>query len=402
MQIDRIQIYDLAIPFRATVRHSLYARSQTQSIVVVVQDRAGHTGFGEGTPRDYVTGEPLDRSLAAAKALAQQMIGRCLESKAELETLLTHVGDSDAAVSNPAAVCALEIALLDLWAGAARMPLYRLFRSAGSAERPEGDQGVPDRLTYSGVIPFTRDDAELERYLGLVRRLDLATVKVKVDDSDQSLSRLRFIRRKLGDGLDLRVDANGAFAAQGALAFIRKAASVRLSAVEQPVAGNDLDGLKQVTRSSEVPIIADESMYTAHGPYHLIDHQLCHGLNIRLSSCGGFRKAQALYRRAVQNRMTVVLGAHVGESAILSFAGRHLAAICPGAAYLEGSFSKYVLQEDLVRDDISLGAGGAVPVPQGPGLGVEIDAAAIEKWARCYADLTAPKRRPPMQAKGEA
>jgi L-alanine-DL-glutamate epimerase-like enolase superfamily enzyme len=390
MQIDRILIYDLAIPFRTTVRHSLYARSQTQSIVVVARDAAGHTGFGEGTPRDYVTGEPLDRSLAAAEALARQMVGRRLESAADLEALLTQVGASDPAVANPAAFCALEIALLDLWAGAARQPLHRLLLSGGPAAMPERDHRVPERLVYSGVIPFTRSGDELERYLGLVRRLDLAALKVKVDDSDQSLSRLNLIRRKLGDGIDLRVDANGAFTAQGALSFIRKAVPVRLSAVEQPVAGNDLDGLKQVTRNSEVPIIADESMYTAHGPYHLIDHQLCHGLNIRLSSCGGFRKAQALCRQAVQNRMTVVLGAHVGESAILSFAGRHLAAICPGAAYLEGSFSKYVLQEDLVRDDISLGAGGAVLVPQGPGLGVDIDTAVIEKWARRCADLAAP------------
>ena len=253
---------------------------------------------------------------------------------------------------------------------------------------PEGGRRVPERLIYSGVIPFARNVEELERYLGLVQRLDLPAVKVKVADSDQSLSQLSFIRRKLSDGVDLRVDANGAFSAQGALAFIRRAEAVRLSAIEQPVAANDLAGLKQVTENSPVPVIADESMYTVHGPYHLIENRLCHGLNIRLSSCGGLRKAQALYQRAMHQRMTVVFGAHVGESAILSFAGRHLAAICPGAAYLEGSFSRYVLQEDLVSQEISLGASGAVPVPQGAGLGVDIDSAALQKWARLCTDLS--------------
>ena len=92
---------------------------------------------------------------------------------------------------------------------------------------------------------------------------------------------------------------------------------------------------------------------------------------------------------ARRKRFTVIFGAHVGESAILSFAGRHLAATCPGAAYLEGSFSKYVLQEDLVSQEISLGAGGAVPVPQGAGLGVDIDSAALQKWARLCTDLSA-------------
>lgn len=128
-------------------------------------------------------------------------------------------------------------------------------------------------------------------------------------------------------------------------------------------------------------------MYTSRGPFYLIDNNICHGLNIRLSGCGGFQKAYNIYQQATLKNMTVVLGAHVGETAILSFAGRNLAIMCQEAKYLEGSFSKYVLKEDLVNEDISFGPGGVVPVPTGPGLGIEIETPAIENWSELYASM---------------
>ena len=86
--------------------------------------------------------------------------------------------------------------------------------------------------------------------------------------------------------------------------------------------------------------------------------------------------------------MTIVVGAHVGETAILSFAGRNLAMICQGAKYLEGSFSKYVIQEDLVEEDISFGTGGMVPAVNRSGIGIEIKTAAIEKWSERFDSLS--------------
>ena len=172
------------------------------------------------------------------------------------------------------------------------------------------------------------------------------------------------------------------------MAFIKRAKPIHLSNIEQPVAKDDLTGLKEVSENSEIPIIADESMYTQRGPFYLIENNICHGLNIRLSSCGGFRKAYTIYQQATLKNMTVVLGAHVGETAILSFAGRNLAMMCPEAKYLEGSFSKYVLKEDLVNKDISFGPGGVVPVPTDPGLGIEIRTSAIKNWSALYASIT--------------
>ena len=375
MQIEKIRIYDLNIPFCRVVEHGLFARSKTENIIIVLQDVALIKGIGEGTPRDYVTGENLNQCLKSAEKLAKKLLGQKFESFDEVKTFLIDIGKSTEAITSPAALCALETALLDMWSRIQKVPIWKLFRSGESS----------DALFYSGVIPYFWHEKELLQFIEQIKKLELRSVKVKIVDLENGLSQLKLIRQKMGSAIDIRIDANAAFSADEAIRFIKTAKTIKLSAVEQPVSKFDLQGLKEVSRNSDIPIIADESMYTSKGPFYLIDNDICHGLNIRLSSCGGFCKAFELYQRAYSKNMTVVIGAHVGETAILSFAGRNFAVICPGRRYLEGSFSRYVLKEDLVPDNISFGVEGYAPIPTGCGLGIELDEASISAWSNLNA-----------------
>ena len=378
MVIQSIKIYNLKIPFVRTIKHSLFTRDETESIIVVLQDDDGNQGVGEGTPRQYVTGETLDKSLLAIQRFSKMILGKPFETKTELNKLMADISDSDVVSQNPAAFCALETALLDLWSRLDNKSIYQLFDSKNKREN----------LFYSGVIPATNSKNEFIKYVHLIRKLELQSLKIKVTDIEMGISQLKMIRETLGQEMDIRVDANAAFTADTAIRFIESAKSMNLSAIEQPVPKNDLVGLKKVSRHSEVPIIADESMYTSKGPFHLIDNDICHGLNIRLSSCGGFHRACQIYKKARLKKMMIVLGAHVGETAVLSFAGRNLAMICKDADYLEGSFSKYVIKEDLVDHDVSFGSRGMVPVPKNFGLGVDIKQSMIEKWSDLFASLS--------------
>lgn len=375
MKVEKIAIHNLKIPFSRKVEHRLHARQETESIILAVHDSQKMTGFGEGTPRSYVTGERLESSLIAARALAEQVVGQEIGSRDALFAWLTTIGRSDIAHAHPAAYCAFETALLDLWARLDEQTLYRLFGSDYTAVR----------LCFSGVIPFIkREDAFLQT-LHLIQQLNLPALKLKVVDLQSGIAQLKRIRAVLGPDMDIRVDANCAFTSQAAINFIEQAKPMAISAVEQPVAKEDLEGLKTVSAASEVPIIADESMYTARGPQYLIENHICDGINIRLSSCGGFLNAVDLYQKAIASKLMVVLGSHVGETAILSFAGRHLAMLCPEAIHLEGSFSKYVLKADLVKDDVSFGINGEAPKPSGAGLGVTIEPSLIAKWSVPFA-----------------
>ena len=82
------------------------------------------------------------------------------------------------------------------------------------------------------------------------------------------------------------------------------------------------------------------------------------------------------------------IGCHVGETAILSAAGRNLATLCPVASYLEGSFSEYLLTEDLSIQDISFGPQGHAYILSEPGHGINFDFGVIEKWGRLIATLS--------------
>ncbi len=377
MRIEKIRIYNLNIPFCRVIKHGLFSRSKTENIIIVLQDNLGNKGFGEGTPRDYVTGENLNECLKSAETLSHKFLGQQFESFDDVTATLSVFDESIGVKNNPAAYCALETALLDLWSRLHHVPIWQLFTS----------NKLSDSLFYSGVIPYFGHEDELLQFIEQIKKIELRSIKVKITDPEYGISQLKLIRQELGSEIDVRIDANAAFSVEDSIRFIKRAKPIKLSAVEQPVHKYDLQGLKEVSRNSDIPIIADESMYTSEGPFYLIENDVCHGLNIRLSSCGGFRKAIEIFQRAYSKNMTVVIGAHVGETAILSYAGRNIAVICPESRYLEGSYSRYVLKEDLVPENISFGPGGCAPTPSGFGLGIEIDETSIASWSSLCASV---------------
>jgi L-alanine-DL-glutamate epimerase-like enolase superfamily enzyme len=285
-------------------------------------------------------------------------------------------GASPVARRHPAAWCALELACFDLWARCRERPLWRLF-----AERK-----VNRPTRYSTVIPYVEDNDRLQELLQLAKGLQTPSLKLKVVDIDSAIEQLRLVRRVLGPRTDVRVDANAAFSVKQALVFIKAVAPLALSAIEQPVARDDLTGLQLVAIRSPIPILADESMYTAKGVEYLIENKICHGLNVRLSSCGGLQNCLTIWPRARAQGMICQIGSHVGETAILALAGRHLAVISHDCAYLEGSFSKFVLAEDIVEEDITFGRLGHAPLPDGNGLGIRPRQALILKYGRLFGE----------------
>jgi muconate cycloisomerase len=370
MRLSEIRLLGLHIPFRRELSHHLFAHTQTEAIIAVVEDETGCCGMGEGTPRSFVTGEQMHAGRAAAPKLAAMLQGRTIASWTELRSLLTRVGRNDIARRHPAAWCALETACLDLWGQRCHRPLWRLFSAVADTAG----------MRYSAVLPLIAGAEVLQEMLRLVQSIRPPDVKLKVAELQAGIALFRHVRRVLGPDVPLRVDANGAFSADQALYFLEGTLPFGIQAFEQPVPKEDLGGLARVAASSPVPVIADESLYAGGGPEHIIDMGLCQGVNLRLSSCGGILRSLQLVERARSKGLLWQLGAHVGESAILSLAARHFAAVCPDYVYLEGSFSKLVLKEDLCQKHIGFGLEGRAELPEGGGLGLEIDLERLKRW----------------------
>jgi L-alanine-DL-glutamate epimerase-like enolase superfamily enzyme len=270
--------------------------------------------------------------------------------------------------TSPGAFCALETAWLDAAGQTWDKPLAEFLGS-----RPEG------RLTYSAVLPLTAGP-QLTQFLQLVRAQGMRYVKLKVGE-ENDFDTLTQARSELGEEVDLRVDANGAWSAGEAIDRIREMARFRLSAVEQPVAKEDFEGLRQVQEAAKIPIMADESLCTLDDANRLIHLKACKMFNLRLSKMGGITNAIRLKEAAETAGIRCQLGCHVGETSILAAAGRHFALSQGPLAFLEGSFAPYLLTRDPVQEPVVFGKGGVgLPLP-GPGLGVRVLAEVLDELA---------------------
>ncbi|MFO7495665.1 MAG: enolase C-terminal domain-like protein [Desulfobacterales bacterium] len=361
MRITEVCLYRLAIPFRLPVSHSLAERKQAEGIVVIARGEDGACGYGEGTPRHYVTGETLEGCLDAARELGHLVVGRAVDSVGGLFGLLRELGATPAARLFPSALCATEIACLDLWGREIGLPVSGIFEGGGAQS-----------YTYSAVLPLLGDDL-FDRFLDLTAENRMGFVKIKVGAGvERDLERIRRARTRLGETVDIRVDANGGYSPNEALDFLGRSRGLMVSAIEQPVPKGDLDGMKRVSDEGGVLVIADESLCSIADAERIVAARACRGFNVRLSKCGGFLKSLAIWDLASQNGIACQIGSHVGETGILAAAGRHLATVRPDRLYLEGSFSRRLLAEDLVVEDVDFGPKGHARALCGPGLGIAV------------------------------
>ena len=365
-RVVAVEVCTADLPFRFSFEHALAERGSSINVYVKVTLADGTVGFGEGVPRSYVTGETPEAALDAVhQRYAPALVGRKLTEPDDVPGALDDAAAaataSAAAAAPPgAAWCALELALLDAAGHRFGLPVSHWL---GPVQAPT--------VTYDAVLPFART-AAVAPLAVIVRSLGIIQVKLKVGrDVDGDLDRLRLLRRVLGRHADLRVDANCAWTAEQALASIERMRRYGISAVEQPVAADELDGLERLTAACPELIIVDESLRTVAEAQALVESKACDGFNIRVSKCGGLRSSMRIAEIAADAGLTVVVGAQVGESGILSAAGRHLAA-CVAPRYVEGSAGPLLLREDITSERVLPGRGGRARPHSGAGLGVTV------------------------------
>lgn len=376
MVIKRVDIWHLKLAFRFLCKHKLAAYQASENLVVKVTTDEEVRGFGEGIPREFVTGESFSASLEfLQEQLGPAVLGRKVASPAGLLTLVAGLLEGYPPETFPGAFCALETALLD---AAGRTWCQPLSAFLGARKL--------DRLTYSAVLPLS-SGPELLQFLTLVRKLGIKQVKLKVGEAND-LETLALARQELGPEADLRVDANGAWTPAQAIARLQEMAPFRVSAVEQPVAKEDFQGLRQVQEAVPFPVIADESLCTLRDARELIESKACQIFNLRLSKVGGLTMALRLKKMAEAAGLRCQLGCHVGETSLLAAAGRHFAVTQGDLVYLEGSYAPFLLSQDVVQDQVSFGPQGLALPLTGPGLGVQVLESALDELAVSHISLS--------------
>ncbi|HZS94434.1 MAG TPA: enolase C-terminal domain-like protein [Chloroflexota bacterium] len=372
--IARIEILTAQLPFRFSFGHALAARRASDNVYVGVTLNDGSQGWGEGVPRDYVTGETAESAVDAIRLdLGQAILGQEFPDVESVPAMLLSAVPSSSA--RGAAWCAVELAALDACG-----------KSFGcSVRRWLGPDRTRD-ITYDLVFPFA--DAKTMTAVGaLGRALGFRRVKVKVGaDLERDVRAVRLLRRLLGPRTDIRVDANCGWTSSEALAAIEQLRPFDISCVEQPVPADDIEGLQTVTAATPETIMVDESLRTLDDAEALIEARACDAFNIRVSKCGGLLTSVRIAHMAEEAGLDRIVGAQVGESGLLSAAGRHLAAaIAP--RYVEGSAGSLLLKEDLTRERVLPGWGGHARPSDAPGLGVTVKEAVLRRLGTTQAVL---------------
>jgi L-alanine-DL-glutamate epimerase-like enolase superfamily enzyme len=363
-------LYVVRIPFVEAFSHSAAERRCSESVVVRVRDDAGTEGFGEGTPRSYVTGETVETMLQAlADDLWPRIAGREVpptDALGDLAAMLPQPSSIGGVTPN-AARAAMELGVVDCALRRAGRPMAAILPPRRT------------RVTYSGVVtagPVARAVQHARR----MRTIGMRQVKVKVG-FDDDVARVTAVREALGPDVSLRLDANGAWTFERAVAVLEALAPLQIAGVEQPLPRGPVDDLARLRGAIPVPIVVDESLVTPADAEALIDANAADVFNVRVSKCGGLAASVAIALRARAAGIGVQVGCQVGETAILAAAGRHLAATLPDVAFVEGSFGTLLLTEDVSVDSVRFGHRGEAQLLTGPGLGIRV----VEERVRRHA-----------------
>lgn len=379
MHVKELTARHVRIPLRKAIKHASHERRETDNVLVRCVLADGTCGHGEGVPREYVTGESIDSVLELLQRsnLAAQL-DDCASFDAALKLAerlrLEPIAGDDRACQGNAARCAVELAVLDAFGRHFREPLS----AATKLLAPELYQ-PRDWVRYSGAIMSARGfKAKLSAWIMRLYRFRQVKVKVGIAGHDDP-ERLRVIRKRVGKKIDLRVDANEAWSPAETVERIRVLEPYGISSVEQPVRHEDVASLAEVRQRVRVPIMLDESLCGLVDAERALAGKWCDLFNLRLSKCGGFIPTLRLAQFARQHRLGYQLGCQVGETAVLSAAGRHFAASVGDIRYLEGSYDRHLVRAALGRRDLTFRWGGWAPALPGGGLGVDLDDAAVNR-----------------------
>ena len=382
MKVTELTAFVVRIPLKKRIKHASHARTDTDNVLVRVRLNDGSVGWGEGVPREYVTGESADSALDLLKGSdLKGQLDECRDFLGALRIIerfkpAAVAGDTRGVQGN-AARCAVEIALLDAFGRGFGEPLCNVTKYLA----PDYYR-FRDKVQYSGAIMSARKGLKIRLAAWRMRILGVSQIKVKVGiEGHDDAYRLRMIRRRVGKKVELRVDANEAWSAAEAADKIAALEPPGIAAVEQPVRHEEVDQLADIRKRVKTPIMLDESLCGMADAERAATNGLCDLFNLRLSKCGGFIPALRLAQFAAKHGLGYQLGCQVGETAILSAAGRHFATSVKDLRAVEGSFDRHLVLYPLGDEDITFGWGGWAPAIVRTGLGIGIQEEFVERLA---------------------
>lgn len=373
MKIASLTLQSLRIPFRVSFKHAAAERNMTQSALVIARSAAGLTGYGEACPRDYVTGE-TDASVAMF--FEQHRDDLCAQV-VDLPTLQAwgrvHEQDID---NNPAAWCALELALLDLMARHNHQPVEALL----------GLPALAGPFVYSAVLGATgaQQFAEtLERY----QKIGMRDFKIKLSgDAGQDRANLAVLRCAGIVPEQVRADANNLWTTLNVAEGYLKSLDYPFAAIEEPLQPGQFADLAALAESLSTRIVLDESVTREGQLAQLATTPERWIVNLRVSKMGGLLRSLKVAHRCRLAGLALVVGAQVGETSLLTRAALIVAQAARDIVIAqEGAYGTLLLESDAMQPTLMFGAKGELDIlssqlGQSPGFGLRPISGLAERY----------------------
>ena len=362
MHIIAVEPCIVEVPLRRPAKGVHGVTAVQRSVLVRVAAGEGVEGWGNVDPTPGYSRLSVEDIHEAVTKLAPALVG--LDPFNVRRALSVMDERVDGRLEAKAAV---EMALCDLKARALGVPVHSLLGGR-----------VKDRITLNawiGTVPPAQAAAEAREWLAR----GFASAKIKIEGPDpEGLARVAAVREAVGDGLALRVDFNESLPLADAVAFIRKLEPFRLALVEQPVERGRIAALAEIRRGIGVPLMADESVTGPASLIEIIRREAADIVKLKVMKQGGLIRTLAMVETAAAAGLGVVVGHGFGLT-LSTLAEAAVAAVSP--AVLDGceAVGPLKMAGDVVTE-LAVLEHGVIAVPDRPGLGADVDRAALARY----------------------
>ena len=358
MKVTGLSWTSFRLPLRAPFQTAGGEITDREGLVLRLATDAGVVGLGEASPHP-----------AAGPRAAREIDEALVRLAPRLEGAEVGCLDEMASEAPPALACALDTASCDAMAKGRGVSVAQLL----------GGRARTSVLVNATIA--AADETEAASQAKAAREAGFTCVKLKVGAAssvEEERRRVAAVRRALGSSVRLRIDANGAWDVEQAIVTIQALEEYDLELVEQPVHPGDLQGMARVRWAVETPIAADEDVTGLDAARRVLEAGAPQLLVVKLMVVGGLRPARQIAELAsaagVAVVVTTTIDAGVGTAAAL-----HLAATLPEDGPACGLATGSLFVDDLVVRPLAA-SDGCLELPEGPGLGVELDGAKLARY----------------------
>ncbi len=376
MKITDVKTYQLSVkvdqPFTSS-RGWWYGMKS--AMIIKVETDEGLVGWGEAYG-------PAAVSRAVIESLfKKQLIGRDpFDVEVIWEHLYNLIKDYGLSGMTISALSAVDIAMWDLMGKACGKPIHKLL--GGCFRNP-----VTAYATgfYFTDLNRTLEDAVEEAQKYLAQGFKAMKMKIGLGDLRKDLKRVEAVRHVVGDEVKLMVDANHCFTVPQAITIGRELDKMGIYWFEEPISPEDLDGYQQVTQALDLAVAGGENEFTKFGFREIIARKAMDIVQPDVCAAGGITECKKIAAMAQAHWVECV--PHAWGSAIGMAATLHFLAslpdcppcLCPVPPLLEFEQTFNPFRDDLATVQITH-QNGLVAVPEGPGLGIEINQEVIDKY----------------------